>query len=445
MSAGGSDYQFSESLLSGIREAAERVLPLMKRIRRHLHTNPELSMQELETTRYLKRQLDDLGFASRGTEPNVGLLFDWDSDPKTLPQSRIGLRADIDALPISTTSEASYASRKPGIMHACGHDAHSAILIGAVSILRELFDDGLLSRPISIRGILQPAEETSEGAAFMIRQGAAEDLRALFAVHVDPNLHIGQVASRAGAFTAGCDTIEVTVRGRPGHSARPYQAADAIAAASNWLQQAYAKVPRVHDCREPSVFNIGQFDSGVAPNVVADRAVLTGTIRTVSERVRQLILNALHSLGTAIEASHSCQVSLDIRTHTPVLQNDETITTQAMSAARQLLGPAAVGEIPLPSMGAEDFAFFSREVPCCMFRVGTAGTPQASYQKHCSPLHSSDFDIEEDSLAVGAQLLASFVIQAAHSESNNRGRSRAGSVERAHPDSSEPGKSRMAP
>jgi amidohydrolase len=143
---------------------------------------------------------------------------------------------------------------------------------------------------------------------------------------------------------------------------------------------------------------------------------LTGTIRTVSERVRRLILDALHSLGTAIEATHGCQVSLQIRTHTPVLQNDEQLTRTAMGVARQLFGDAAVGEIALPSMGAEDFAFFSREVGCCMMRLGTAGTPRASYQAHCSPLHSSDFDIEEDALAVGAQLLAACVIQTARSE-----------------------------
>lgn len=403
-------------LRESLRLASQELLPLMRQIRRHMHANPELSMVEVETTGFLEKQLLDLGFTPRSTEKGIGLTFDWEcsgasANGSSAAVQRVGLRADIDALPITTSLSTSYASRISGRMHACGHDAHTAVLVGAAAILKQLSERGQLTCPVALRGILQPGEETSEGAAYMLEQGAAKGLRGIYAVHVDPNLQVGQVASRVGPFTAGCDSIEVTVKGRSGHSARPYQAVDALAAATAWVQQAYARVPRVHDCREPSVFSIGTFESGVASNVVADSAKLTGTVRTVSEVTRRQIFDSLNVLSAGIEASHGCQINIEIESHTPSLHNEETITLLAMQEARELLGKSAVGDIPLPSMGAEDFSFLARDVPCCMFRLGTAGPHGASHQAYSSSLHSPDFDIDEGGLVIGAQLLAASVIR----------------------------------
>ncbi|XZE18619.1 M20 metallopeptidase family protein [Pirellulaceae bacterium SH449] len=392
-----------------INAVGASLLPMMRKIRRQMHAHPELSMQELETTRFLQQKLESLGFQPKSTPRAVGLTFDWETGPGA--DRRIGLRADIDALPIQTVSTTDYASQVSGVMHACGHDAHSAMLIGASCILKSLHEQGLFDEPVAIRGILQPAEETSEGASYMLENGAADDLAAAMALHVDPNLQSGYVASRCGPFTAGCDAIEVTVRGRSGHSARPYQAIDALHAASSWLQQAYARLPRIHDCREPSVFALGTFHAGVASNVVADTAVLTGTLRTVSDSVRLQLLDALNSVSTSIEAGFGCRIDLKVSAFTPSMQNDPRITETAMRAARQLLGDNAVETIPLPSMGAEDFAFFCRKIPCCMFRLGTAGQRHAATSDHSSPLHSPDFDIDEDALVVGAKLLATCAIE----------------------------------
>ena len=385
------------------------LLPVMRKIRRQMHAHPELSMQELETTRFLREKLESLGFQTKTTPQAVGLTFDWETAPGAA--RRIGLRADIDALPIQTASTADYASQVAGVMHACGHDAHSAMMIGAACILKSLHEQDLFDEPIAIRSILQPAEETSAGAPYMLENGAADDLAAALALHVDPNLPSGFVASRCGPFTAGCDTIEVIVRGRSGHSARPYQAIDALHAASSWLQLAYARLPRIHDCREPSVFTLGTFNAGVASNVVADTAKLTGTLRTVSDSVRLQLLDALNSVSTSIEAGHGCRIDFKVSEFTPSLHNDARITEAAMRAARQLLGDGAVETIPLPSMGAEDFAFFCRKIPCCMFRLGTAGQRHAASSDYSSPLHSPDFDIDEDALVVGAKLLAACAIE----------------------------------
>ena len=368
-------------------------------------------MQECNTTRYIFAQLAELGFVAKGTEKQLGLTVDWDSHPGQPAAQRIGIRADIDALPIQTQLTADYASGVPNVMHACGHDVHTTVAIGAMTILKRLRDEGVLTQPISIRGIWQPAEETSQGGPYMIEQGALEGVEAAVAVHVDPNLPVGQVSSRVGAFTAGCDMFELTFKGRSGHSARPYQAVDAIAAASSWIQQAYALVPRVYDCRDAAVISVGSFNAGVAANIVSDNAKLTGTIRTVSEPTRQAIFETLNDLGQAIENAHGCHVELKVIGYTPSLHNDEVVTLKAMDAARKLLGNDSVGVIPLPSMGAEDFAFFGQKVPCCMFRLGTSGLPKDGEREHSTPLHSPQFDIDERGLAIGAQLLASAALE----------------------------------
>lgn len=401
----------SAPILDHLKLAATAALPLMQRVRRHMHSKPELSMREFETTLFLAKTLSELGLSPQPTERGVGLVFDWTSRDSEQNIPRVGLRADIDALPIQSVLDAEYASQVDGVMHACGHDAHSAVLIGAVVTLLQIQQEGLLEEPVAIRGILQPAEETSEGALYMIEQGAVEGICAALAVHVDPHLPTGNVASRIGAFTAGCDELEINFRGRSGHSARPYEAIDALAAANSWIQQAYARTSRVHDCRDPAIFSIGTFHSGVAPNVVAESARLTGTLRTISDHSRKEVFDALNAVSTSVEAAHACQVSMQVTSHTPSLHNHAEVTRAAMRVAKQLFGDSAVGEIAMPSMGAEDFAFYCRHIPCCMFRLGTAGPPEARGNSYASHLHAPDFDIDEHGLVVGAQLLAASAIQ----------------------------------
>ncbi|MCR9294070.1 MAG: amidohydrolase [bacterium] len=396
--------------LQAIRAAATDCFPLMQRVRHHMHQRPELSMQEFATTEFLKTQVEELGIVATPTSRQLGLICNWESSQNAADVPRVGLRADIDALPIQSQLDAPYASTIQGVMHACGHDAHSSVVLGATAILMQLARRDELPVPVGLRVIFQPAEETSHGAPYMIEEGAIQGLEAVLAVHVDPNLPVGHVASRPGPFTAGCDAFEAVFTGRSGHSARPYQARDALAAASSWMQQVYERNGRVHDCRDPAVVSIGTFQAGVAPNVIADSATLTGTVRAVSELTRKDVFDVVHRIGQAVAVVHGCEFDLREIGYTPSLQNDELLTELEMSIARQLLGDSFVGEIDRPSMGAEDFAFFSEHLPCCMFRLGSSGLPDHGVRAHSSPLHAPDFDIDERSLAVGAQLLAATVI-----------------------------------
>lgn len=388
-----------------LREIARRLEVEIVALRRHLHTHPELSMQEISTTRYLATRVAALGLAPHITERGVGLTCDWQSASQGTVR-RIGLRGDIDALPILTTSNSAYASQVRGVMHACGHDAHASMVWGALAILIRMEERRLLPWPVAVRAIFQPAEETSEGGPLMVASGALEGLDSVLALHVDPTLAVGTVAARPGPFTAACDTFDVDFIGRGGHSARPHLSTDAIAAASAWVGELYARVPRVHDCRDPAVVSVGAIHAGNAPNVVAGFAQLSGTIRTFSEQVRGAIQQEMHTLCEATECKFACQTKLSFSAYTPSLHNDPRLNQVLTHTAHKLRDIESVGSIERPSMGAEDFAFFAQHKPACMLRLGVAGDHRGSHA-----LHTPEFDVDERALTIGAQLLAAASIE----------------------------------
>jgi amidohydrolase len=388
---------------------ARRMSPAVSEVRRHLHQYPELSMQEYATTRYLVERLASLGLEARVTPVGIGAVCDWQSDGWHDNLQPVGLRGDIDALPIMSETTKSYGSKSPGIMHACGHDAHAAMVWGALAILKFMAEEQVLPWPVAVRGIFQPAEETSEGGQLMIESGALEALRCVLALHVDPTLEVGKVAGRAGAFTAACDTFDVAVQGRGGHSARPHLCIDALAAAASWICELYSRLPRVHDCRDPAVVSVGAIHSGNAPNVVAGEAVMSGTIRSFSESARAAIMQEMRNLAEATERSDGCTVQLAFSAYTPSLHNDKELQTIMAHAASKLRDIEQVGTIELPSMGAEDFAFFAQHRPVCMMRLGVAGPALGMHA-----LHTPNFDIDERALMIGAQLLAASVIDLCH-------------------------------
>lgn len=396
----------SSSWMTELARAARAITPALVQIRRHLHTHPELSMHEFATTRFLAEQVEALGLETNVTQHRIGLTSDWSSQHAEPAKRRIGLRGDIDALPIPSTSAGDYASRSAGIMHACGHDAHAAMVWGALAILQNLDQQRALPWPVSVRAIFQPAEETSEGGPLMIAAGALDNIDSVLALHVDPTLAVGKVAGRPGPFTAACDSFEVEFTGRSGHSARPHLCIDAIAAAASWISEMYARVPRVHDCRDPAVVSVGTLHAGSAPNIVAGSAQLSGTIRTFSESARAAIMQEMRNVAAATEQTFGCEVEVAFSAYTPSVHNDPELHRSMLGTARQLGDVEQVNHIELPSMGAEDFAFFAQHRPVCMMRLGIAGPTLGSHA-----LHTSAFDIDERALAIGAQLLAATAIE----------------------------------
>ncbi len=396
---------------SALAQIAQRLAPQMVAVRRHLHLHPELSMQEFETTKYLSARVDELGLSAKVTEHGIGLTADWRSQNSTAGQAPVGLRGDIDALPIATSHQGDYASRCDGVMHACGHDAHSAMVWGALAILRELDQHLALPAGVAVRAIFQPAEETSQGGPLMIASGALEGLAGVLALHVDPTLAVGTVAGRAGPFTAACDNFDVEFIGRAGHSARPHLSIDAIAAAASWITEVYARVPRVHDCRDPAVISVGTIHGGAASNIVAGATKLSGTIRTFSESVRGAVMQELRNIASATEKTFGCQIVVSFSSYTPSVHNDPELHRTMMGAAShladlELSDIERVETIELPSMGAEDFAFFAQHKPVCMMRLGIAGPVRGAHA-----LHTAAFDIDERALPIGAALLAATAIE----------------------------------
>lgn len=380
---------------NAIGELARSYFVRMREVRRYLHRQPELSGDEYRTTEFLAEIISDLGLSPTIAGDGRGLFVDI-GEVSSGP--RIAIRADMDALPIASELRVDYASRVDGVMHACGHDVHSAIAFGAAAMLNELSQQGHL---IHARMIFQPEEETSRGGLHMIASGALDNVAAAIALHVDPSRPAGTIGVRDGSFTAGCDLFTCQVRGRGGHGARPHLTGDTVGAAAQWITDIYRRVARATDARDAVVVNVGTIHSGVAPNVVPAEASMSGTLRALSKESVSRAKETMRDISEAIASVHGCEVQLTLGQHTPPVVNDAAMNALLRDSGVELLGESRVREIEKPSMGAEDFAFIAQEVPAAMFRLGVAGIDVGS-----EPLHTSKFDIDESSLQTGASVLA---------------------------------------
>lgn len=371
------------------------------RIRRYLHRYPEVSESEYKTTEFLALQVRALNCKPTLAGDDRGLFVDFGQADR-----RIVIRGDIDALPIATDLQTEYASCHSGVMHACGHDAHAAMVWGALAILVRLEQSNQLPFPVGVRVVFQPAEETSSGGPHMIAAGALEGIDAAIALHVDPTRARGTVGVRFGSFTAGCDTFRVRVEGQAGHGARPHLTGDALAAAAAWINQVYVRVPRCHDPHETIVVNVGQFNAGTAANIVPAWAELSGTLRATTWPARNAAIAAIENVSRSIELTHRSTVIWQLSQRTPAVINNPIVSAAMQRASVDVLGGAHVETIGQPSMGAEDFSFFAEQVPSAMIRLGVAGDGIGQM-----PLHSPQFDIDEDALAIGAMILADAAIK----------------------------------
>lgn len=383
-----------------ILECAASIHNDLVQIRRHLHQHPERSERETETTNYLMGIAQQWGTTIAAPD-GIGAWVDIGSSSA----ARIAIRADIDALPIRTALTTDYRSQSEGLMHACGHDAHAAMAVGAAMILGTLAKQNL-GDDFATRVVFQPAEETSTGALHMIRAGAFRDIDAALALHVDPSRPVGTFGYRCGVLTAGCDIFHCEILGSSGHGARPHLSSDAFQAAMTWAQMLSERLPRCTDPRQPLIANVGSFHAGDAPNVVPGRVEIRGTIRALTESTFADALKSIQAMNAALESLFDVKVHFDIPSRTPPLDNDLVVSRHFQEATQELFGSDAVQPIEEPSMGAEDFAFVSATVPSSMMRIGVAGEEVGHH-----PLHSASFDIDESALSRGAAALAYSAIQ----------------------------------
>jgi amidohydrolase len=370
-------------LPNDLTSIVDRVVPVAIDTRRHLHRFPEIGREEFETTRHLAALLAGAGLTPRLRTAGTGLSVDVGSgDPI------VAFRADIDALPVQERTGLSFASERPGVMHACGHDVHSAVATGIALTLASLDLAG------TVRLIFQHAEEQFPGGAQdLVDEGALDGVEAIVAFHVDPTLPAGTVGLRAGPVTASSDRFTIFVRGPGGHTARPHTTVDTVQAAGMIITGLPALLNRLTDARVPLVVAFGYVSGGTAANVIPGTVELRGTVRTLGwdlwERMPKVVDEIVHEIAAPTGATVSVHYEKGIA---PVV-NDEHVVAEARSSVEKVLGPRAVVEIQ-PSMGAEDFSAYLEDTKGAMFRLGTAGATGID-------LHSPRFDIDEHAIETG--------------------------------------------
>jgi amidohydrolase len=377
----------------------ERIAPQLSKIRRHVHQNPEISGQEFATTAYLSKLLSEAQVPHQVAPGNRGIVtaIAKASDPAPV----VALRADIDALPIQEMNRTAYRSRKEGVMHACGHDAHSAILLGTTLALHRA---GVPL--VGWRSIFQPSEETGRGAREMVELGALEGVQAIVALHVDPQTPVGRVGITPGPRTAFCQDFSVQVRGRGGHGARPHLTIDPIATAAQLITLIYQVIPRQTDSRDPVVVSIGMISGGNSANVIPDTVALKGTIRSLNQSVGAQARQTLERVCAGLADASGAEISARFDPMLDGVTNDPRISAICLSVACELLGTDEVATDDRPSMGSEDFADYLSVAPGCMISLGVR--PPGG---KVTPLHTNTFRIDERALLLGARLLTRVVLQ----------------------------------
>lgn len=361
-------------------------------IRRDLHRYPELSWEEHRTAELISSRLDELGIANRRVL-DTGVVADL-GDRRGMP--RVAIRADIDALPVQEETELSFASVNKGVMHACGHDGHTSMLLGAAELLTREED-----LPTPVRLIFQPAEEKGAGAKAMLEAGAMEEVAVAFAGHLDRHFPTGTLVVTDGAVSASTDVFRIVVMGSGGHAARPHEAVDAVVVGSLIVLALQTIVSREIDPAHPSIVTVGRFDAGTASNVIAGRAILEGTIRAQDPGVREHLKKSIHRIAVSIGELHQSGLEVEIQEGTPAVINTPKATEIARQAAIAVVGKERVRALGTANMGGEDFSHFLRHVPGCYIRFGARTDGRENF-----PAHSSRFDIDEDALPIGAAWMA---------------------------------------
>jgi amidohydrolase len=366
--------------------------------RRHFHSYPELSRQEFATTQFVAERLADAGLNPKMLPGGTGLTCDL--GPEIRP--RIALRADMDALPMAERTGAPYASRVPNVAHACGHDAHTAILLGTALALASVPE-----LPVGVRFIFQPAEELMPGGAIdAIAAGVLAGVSRIFALHCDPRLAVGRVAVTAGPITSAADSIEITLNSPGGHTSRPHLTADLVYGLGTLITGLPGVLSRRIDPRNSTVMVWGAVNAGVAANAIPQSGVLAGTVRTASRETWLTLEEIVDETVSALLSPLGIEHSLQYRRGVPPVVNEE-ISTRIITHAIEAVGPDVLADTR-QSGGGEDFSWYLEEVPGAMARLGvwSGRGPQLD-------LHQPTFDLDERALAIGLRVLVNIVEQAA--------------------------------
>ena len=383
-----------------IIEHAEQLFNKVQGYRRHMHAHPELSYHEHETMRYVSECLTAIGIEHTTGIGDTGIVALIKGEHHSSSQEVIGLRADLDALPIQEENEVEYKSTVDGVMHACGHDVHTSVLLGAAEILNSLRNE----LPAPVKLIFQPGEEKNPGGAtYMIRDGILKNptVKEMYALHVFPDMKVGNVGFKEGIYMASCDEIYITVNGKGGHGATPHQCIDPILIGANIITTMQQIVSRKCDPKVPCVLSFGHFEALGATNVIPSKAYLKGTFRTMNEPWRAQALELIESTAHKIAEASGGTVDIEISKGYPYLENDPATTAKLRSTAQNLLGQGHVEELPI-RLTAEDFSFYSQEIPVCFFRLGVRNEEKGITHG----VHHPQFDIDEQALTIGMQMMA---------------------------------------
>ncbi len=392
------------NLITDIKKIARQNHAEIVKLRRHLHMYPELSFEEKNTGKYISDFLKKHKISHTGGWCKNGIVAIIKGQKKSGPT--IALRADIDALPITEANKVKYKSKNPGVMHACGHDVHTSSLLGCILILEQCkahFGG-------TIKCIFQPGEEKLPGgASIMIKEGVLKNPKpsSILGQHVHPPLEVGKIGVRPGQYMASADEIYISVNGKGGHAALPQECVDTVYIASKIISSLQEIVSRRRNPLVPAVLTFGKINSiGGATNVIPDQVKIEGTFRTMDEKWRKkahrMIIKNIENTAKALGGT----AKVDLRVGYPSLYNEEKYTAKITSSMIDYMGKNNVVELPM-RMTAEDFAWYSQQVPACFYRLGTGNKKKGI----TSPVHTPTFNVDEKSLEIGAGLMAFLAIE----------------------------------
>jgi amidohydrolase len=380
-----------------IKSLAKQYLDEFIAVRQHLHANPELSYQEFETSKFVQSKLSSFGipFEVKATTGVLGMIKGKNPGSRT-----IALRADMDALPIQEENELAYKSKNAGVMHACGHDVHTTILLGAAKILNELKDEW----EGTIKLIFQPGEERNPGgASYMIKDGVLENPKpqGIFGLHVHPGLDLGKLSFRKGRVMASADEIYITIKSKGGHAAAPHLTADTVLIASHLIVSLQQIISRNNNPTSPSVLSICSIQGGHTTNVIPSEVKLMGTFRAMDETWRYKAHDLIRKLAIGLVESMGAEIDLHIDVGYPTVDNDPSLTDTAWKLADEYMGKENVSETEM-RMGAEDFGYYTQVIPGCFYRLGVRNTEQGIIHN----VHTPKFNIDERAIETGMGMMA---------------------------------------
>lgn len=383
-------------MLNRIKELTVSISSRLVEIRRHIHAHPELSGEEYQTAAFIAGVLSANGLHVEEGIGRTGVIGELKGTQSS--DNILAIRTDMDALPIQERTSLEYASRIPGVMHACGHDIHTTVGLGTAMILSQIASE----LGGKVRFIFQPAEEIAQGANWMVKDGVMNNVAAILGLHVFPSIPAGSIGIRYGALTAAADDLEIIIIGESGHGARPHEAIDAIWIASQVITSLQQAISRTQNPLRPVVLSIGKINGGRAPNVIADRVQLLGTVRSLHPETRNNLPDWIEKIVSNVCNSYNAKYQVNYRQGVPSVQNDNALTQLLQSAAEEAWTNERVQILPEPSLGAEDFSIYLEHAPGAMFRLGVG------YEERIinHPLHHPQFEVDESAIMTGVVTLA---------------------------------------